>query len=329
MVAALKRCKTTPADASLILSTAVTVGGGNPKSVYLSYSHVHRTLTKQSDKLSQTIKQQWKSPSKILVHWDDKTMSSLDGSKKQKRLPVVASGLEQTKMLGAPVLGKITPGTYGRQVTDAVIGLLDEWQCKENVFGMVYDTTSSNTGCNTGACITLQRKLAKPLLWVPCRHHIGEVVVNSVWKKLQIEPSNSPGMKLFECFQTFWNKTPNLSTTQDLRSMKNPPICFQTFYESAISKKFLRDDYLEVVQLGYLFLGKKINGYHIKRPGPINRARWMWLIIYALKIVIISNKDNKSNINKFVSRSQFQKLEKFVKFCVLLYVPWWVSCSST
>ena len=53
----------------------------------------------------------------------------------------------------------------------------------------------------------------------------------------------------------------------------------------------------------------------------------MCLIIYALKIVIISNKDNKSNIKKFVSRSQFQKLEKFVKFCVLLDVPWWVSCS--
>ena len=63
-------------------------------------------------------------------------------------------------MLGAPVLGKITPVTYGRQVTNAVIGLLDEWQCKENVFGMVYDNTSSNTGCNTGTCITLQRKLA-------------------------------------------------------------------------------------------------------------------------------------------------------------------------
>ena len=58
MVAALKRCKTTPADASLILSTAITVGGGNPQSVNLSYSHVHKTLTKQCDKISQTIKQQ-------------------------------------------------------------------------------------------------------------------------------------------------------------------------------------------------------------------------------------------------------------------------------
>ena len=153
-------------------------------------------MTAASKKIPSAIKQEWKPPSKMLIHWDDKTMPSLDGSTKEKRLPVVVSGLGKTKLLGAPVLRKILKVTYGAKVTGATVGLLNEWKFKEHF--MVFDTTSSNTGPKTGACISFQKRLGKPLLWLPFRHHIGEV-----WKGLSIESSSSPGRKIFQDFKTY------------------------------------------------------------------------------------------------------------------------------
>ncbi|XP_076051907.1 uncharacterized protein LOC143031670 isoform X2 [Oratosquilla oratoria] len=36
--------------------------------------------------------------------------------------------------------------------------LLMDWKCEENVVGMFFDTTSSNTGQKAGACISLQKE---------------------------------------------------------------------------------------------------------------------------------------------------------------------------
>ena len=191
-------------------------------------------MTAASKKIPSVIKQEWKSPSKMLIHWDDTTMSSLDGSTNEKKLPVVVSCLGKTKLLGAHVLRKILKVTYGAKVTGATVGLLNEWKFKEHF--MVFDTTSSNTGPKTGACISFQKRLGKPLLWLPFRHHIGEV-----WKGLFIEPSSSPGRKIFQDFKTYWHTTiPNASSVWQIHHL----IC-----NISISQDFIREDYLEVVQL--------------------------------------------------------------------------------
>ncbi len=71
-------------------------------------------------------------------------------------------------------------------------------KCEDNICGMVFDTTSSNTGAHTAACVSLQTLLNRILLWFACRHHVGEVILTHVWEALKIETSLSPEISLFQ-----------------------------------------------------------------------------------------------------------------------------------
>ena len=72
------------------------------------------------------------------------------------------------------------------------------------MYVMVFDTTASNTGHKTAACISIQRVLDTPLLWLACRHHIGEVVLGKVWDALGVECSKSPKITIYQRFQENW-----------------------------------------------------------------------------------------------------------------------------
>lgn len=57
--------------------------------------------------------------------------------------------------------------------------LLD-WKVSDQVVGISFDTTSANTGRLNGACVLIEQKLGKDLLWLACRHHVLEVVCGDV-----------------------------------------------------------------------------------------------------------------------------------------------------
>ena len=61
----------------------------------------------------------------------------------------------------------------------------------EQVKVLVFDTTASNTGINTGACTSIEKALGRELVWVACRHHIMEVVLSSVFKAV-MEDTTGP-----------------------------------------------------------------------------------------------------------------------------------------
>ena len=71
---------------------------------------------------------------------------------------------------------------------------------------MCFDTTSSNTGHVTAACVTIQQQLGRALLWCACRHHVGEVVISHVFEKLEIEVSKSQGIKCPRCWKILDNE---------------------------------------------------------------------------------------------------------------------------
>ena len=66
---------------------------------------------------------------------------------------------------------------------------------------MVFDTTASNTGHVSAACITIQKALQRPLLWSGCRHHVGEVILTHIFNDLKIEASKSPEVSVFLRFR--------------------------------------------------------------------------------------------------------------------------------
>ena len=96
--------------------------------------------------IADKIKQEWKHPVIGLLHWDGKLMDSLDGGSKEERLPILVSGVGGAKLLGVPALPPVGEEGIGVLIAEATTELLEEWGCADCIVGMVFDTTSSNTG---------------------------------------------------------------------------------------------------------------------------------------------------------------------------------------
>ena len=164
----------------------------------MSNSYHYRYNSEVKNKIVENIKSDWTPPRIDLLQWNGKLMLTLDGFRKEERLPVLISGIGGSKLLGVPAISSKSSDSAGKLIAQATVPLLEEWDCKDCVIGMVFDTTASNTGHKTAGCIQVQISLNKPLLWFACRHHIGEIILTHVWTSLKIEVSKSPSITLFE-----------------------------------------------------------------------------------------------------------------------------------
>jgi len=88
-------------------------------------------------------------------------------------MPILVSTMGEKKLLDIP---KIAAGT-GHAVVHAVHSDIQEWELDNLVHAMCFDTTSSNTGQLSGACVMLEQLLGRPLLHLGCRHHVLELVL--------------------------------------------------------------------------------------------------------------------------------------------------------
>ena len=96
------------------------------------------------------IREGWAPAEVLLVHWDGKHMSDLEGSQVEERLPVSVSGVGGHKVLGVPALpSKQADERVGPLIAEAVYSAVTQWGCEANVVGMVFDTCSANTGNDT------------------------------------------------------------------------------------------------------------------------------------------------------------------------------------
>ncbi|KAF0744220.1 Uncharacterized protein FWK35_00019537, partial [Aphis craccivora] len=78
-------------------------------------------------------------------------------------------------------------------------------QLRPPVQALCCDTTASNTGRLKGACILLEQKLEREILYLPCRHHILEVVLRSAFE-IKIDIASAPD--LLELTIIFLGQTP-------------------------------------------------------------------------------------------------------------------------
>ena len=81
--------------------------------------------------------------------------------------------------------------------------------CTDQVVNMAFDTTASNTGHLTAACIAIQLSLGQPLLWSGCRHHIGEVLLSHIFTDLKVETSRSPEVTFLTRLRDNWDLVPH------------------------------------------------------------------------------------------------------------------------
>ena len=112
---------------------------------------------------------------------------------------------------------KLEAGT-GKSQADAIFDNLNEWGITDKVQAMCSDTTASNTGRISGACILLEQLMDRDLLYLLFRRHILEIVLRSVFEtKLKLTTSG-PDVGIFKRFKEQW---PNIDKTKYDMGMKD------------------------------------------------------------------------------------------------------------
>lgn len=63
-------------------------------------------------------------------------------------------------------------------------------------------------------------------------------------------------------------------------------------------------------------------------PGACHKARWMAKLLYSIKMVLLASKisDELPKGSVFV-KHQIKKLQRFVRFAVFCYFPWWATAT--
>ena len=180
----------------------------------------------------------------------------------------------------------------GKDHANVCIELLYKWNIAEQVRGLVFDTTASNTGIYTGACTLIEKALGRELVWVACRHHIMEVVLSSVFKAVMGD-TTGPCVEVFKRFQSQWNvinkENFDLPDEADFQGICHLREEAKETYKELFDTTFPRDDYRDFLELCMIFVGGKKESYIFKEfraLGGVSNAWWMSKAIYAIKIVL-------------------------------------------
>ena len=194
-------------------------GGGDIDELSLSKSTARRYRGAARAELSSEIKKTFTCSPTAQINFDGKLHPNLEGFSSVNRLAVVLVQKEENKILCIARTGDST----GKTEAESVKKSLDDWQLTSYIVSMGFDTTSSNTGVNKGACTLLQvqQLLDRNLLWMACRHHILELVIGNTFTTL-FGDTKSPEVTLFKPLKTSWD-----SLDLDSFILPDIPSCYQ------------------------------------------------------------------------------------------------------
>lgn len=241
------------------------------------------------------------------------------GNVKVDRLPIIISHNNGEQLLGVP---KLHTGK-GIDMCDAIYEHLLDWNVDQNIVALCCDTTASNTGRINGAASLLEKKLEKDLLYLPCRHHIYEVILRGVFE-CKFGPTTSNDVPLFKKFQVQWpninkkNFEPALQDEKVFTILNSVKDDISNFCKQQLKKEIARDDYQELLELTLIFLGTNTKAT-FRSPGPMHHARWMSKALYSLKIFIFRTEFALSELEE-------NNLKDICIFIVRFYVKAWLNC---
>lgn len=111
----------------------------------------------------------------LVLHWDGKLLAAINRTEKIDCLAILATFEGKEQLLRVP---KITTSP-GEDQAMAVFQTVEKWGIMNKIQALCCDTTASNTGRINGACTNLETYFGRDLLYLPCRHHILELVLKS------------------------------------------------------------------------------------------------------------------------------------------------------
>lgn len=226
------------------------------------------------------------------------------------------------KLLGIPKI----ENSSGENIADATLNFLRHWALDGLVEIVSFDTTATNTGINNGAAYLLEKKLERKLLFLPCRHHISELLVRSVFE-LNFGKTSGPEVLLFNRFAKYWkniaatNFTKGTLDEEVLRNLTESQMEYvKNFCLNALKCHYVRADYKELLQLTLHFIGEHVPDFNqFRLPGATSHARFMSKCIYCLKIFLFREQFK-------MTAAELKSLRSICLFLVIIYVPYWFRC---
>ena len=323
MSACLDVAKVSDRSAALLLVPTLQHLGHDPAEYNVNRSSIRRDRMKRRQAIAENLRQEFKPSVPLTIHWDGKLLEDICSRQIVDRLPILVSGAGVDQLLGVP---KLASGT-GQASAAAVFEAAVAWNITDNVKCMCFDTTSVNSGPRNGACILLEQKLDKDMLWFACRHHILEIVLQAVVLDC-LGPSKGPEITIFNWFKNTWqfiNRADFQTASSDecvFTAVSHVITDIIAFAEMQTLLYQPRDDYRELLDLTIIFLGgTPSKGISFRAPAGLHQARWMAKAIYALKIWMFRSQFK-------LTKRQEKALADICQFTVIIYVKAWFQASS-
>ena len=161
------------------------------------------------------------------------------------------------------------------------------------IIAVVFDTTALNSGLNNGVVVQLQKELKHEVLQLACRHHILELVCGAPCT-LVYGDTESPDEAKYKQFAEVWSSLDKTNyavfSTKSRSLLKTKDLVLNFLEDWMLNGESLREDYLEIVQVSFLFLGgiiPKDITFTLKDPGASHHARWMAVCIYTITMALL------------------------------------------
>lgn len=278
VAASLDRVKVSDRGAVFVLTETARALGHDTVEYNINRTSIQSQRRRHREQLASALKEKLRVEGPLVVHWDGKLMPDLTSNAHVDRLPILVSGGGEVQLLQ---VAKLPSGT-GANEAKAVVEALEKWSVADRVVGMSFDTTAANTGRHTGACTLIERQLKSDLLYLACRHHILELVIEAVFTSV-MGPTTGPAVLLFKRFQERWPFI-NQGEFQPIEDGAGE-VDIEWFLQALKERTDLRDDYRELLELTVIFLGGvPPRGIRFRAPGPMHHARWMSKVLYSLKV---------------------------------------------
>ena len=256
----------------------------------LSRSSIERERQKERQRISLQAKVEFLEnlPENLALHWDGSMMEDLLGIKNEVEAILASGGYEkykEGKLLDVIELkdkdGKNT--STGEAQAKAVYATILDWGILVAIRAFVFDTTASNTGWHSGACVRLNFLLGRVILWLACRHHINELLAKNPFNAV-VGYDPSPDVAIFvrmkNLFPSLDTSGPFLTFTLEAEQQAE---LIQTYTEILTkqgedNKLLAREDYRELAEISLVMVGGQLPGGQSIRwrpPGACHKARFI------------------------------------------------------
>ncbi|XP_044578979.1 uncharacterized protein LOC123261451 [Cotesia glomerata] len=176
-----------------------------------------------------------------------------------------------------------------------------------------------------GACVLVEKALSRKLLYLPCRHHIFEIVLRSAFE-VYWPASSGPNVPIYQRFKKKWDEIDQSNFTAGICDKKVLEVItpikdeILKFVNNQIEMDHCRDDYRELLELSLIFLGTTTTNITFKHPEAVHHARWMAKAVYSLKIFLFRNEFH-------LTKSEIDGLRELCLFIIIFYLKSLVHCA--